>query len=400
MNTPAYATDQEVLGLWGRSFRPFFLGLALFGALSVPWWALAWLGTLTAPAWMAPNFWHAHEMIFGFVAAAIAGFLLTASAAWSGRPALSGPPLIALFILWVVGRFAFALANFLPAPLVAAVDFAFLPAVAAAAVWTLWGSGQYRNYAVVGIIVALAITNGAIHSQVLGYTSGSPSQYLWLAIHIVVVLILVIGGRITPAFTQGALRRRGSNLQIRSVPWLDPILFGAMGGLAIAHLTGGSSQWTGIFALVAGAAAVARMAGWQSRQTLSDPLLWSLHAGSAWVVAGLLLTGATYLGAPVPLSSGLHALTTGAMGSTIIAVITRVALGHTGRPLQLPPRVVWCYLLVQFAAASRVAAPFFVGDMYRATLILGAFAWSAGFAYFAYRYWSILTEPRPDGRPG
>jgi uncharacterized protein involved in response to NO len=132
----------------------------------------------------------------------------------------------------------------------------------------------------------------------------------------------------------------------------------------------------------------------------SDPLLWSLHAGSAWVAAGLLLVGASDLGAAVPATAGLHALTAGAMGSTILAVVTRVGLGHTGRPLELPRGVVWSYVLVHAAAVARVAVPFAPGGAARALLVASGLAWAAAFAIFAIRYAPILTRPRPDGRPG
>jgi uncharacterized protein involved in response to NO len=390
----------EPFGLWGRSFRPFFLGLAIHGALAIPWWTLVWLGALPSPGWLIPMWWHGHEMMFGFVAAAIAGFLLTASPVWTGGPALTGRPLAALVALWVLGRAAFAAAGILPAWLVTAVDVAFLPAVAIAVVRTLWGSGQYRNYGVVGIVVALAAANVAMHAEALGAISGVAGRGLRFAVDAVVVLILVIGGRITPAFTQNALRQRGLGRSVRSWPWLDAVVIGAGGVLAFANLLAGRTPVTGLLAAIAALAAAARLSGWQTWHTRSDPLLWSLHAGSAWVVVGLLLVGASDLGAPVPAAAGLHALTTGAMGATILAVMTRVGLGHTGRPLELPAGVVWCYVLVHAAAAARVAAPFVAAEGQRALLLVSGLAWAAAFGFFAARYWRILTTPRPDGRPG
>jgi len=399
IDAPSRSTS-EPYGLWGRAFRPFFLGAAIYAALAVPLWTGIWFGAVPAPGWLFPMWWHGHEMMFGFAAAAIAGFLLTASPVWTGGPALSGAPLAALFALWVAGRAAFVLGGILPAWLVAAVDVAFLPAVALVVVRTLWGSGQRRNYVVVGIVLVLATANGAMHAEALGLISGVAGRALRFAVDGVVVLILVIGGRITPAFTQNAFRRSGIERAVGSWPWLNALVIGAAGMLAFASLLAARTPTTGILAAIAGLAGVARLVGWRTWHTRSDPLLWSLHAGSVWVVVGLLLVGASDLGAPIPAAAGLHALTAGAMGATILAVMTRVGLGHTGRPLELPDRVVWCYALVHAGALARVAAPFVGGDGQRALLLVSGVAWATAFGLFAVRYWQILREPRPDGETG
>jgi uncharacterized protein involved in response to NO len=399
---PALSSNEprDSTGVWGRAFRPFFLGSAIYAAVAIPCWILVWIGVLPAPRWLIPMWWHGHEMMFGFVAAAIAGFLLTASPVWTGGPALVGMPLAALVGLWVGGRIALAASGVLPARVVAVIDTSFLPAVALAAVRTLRGSGQWRNYAVVGVIVALAAANGAMHAEALGLVSGAAGPALRFAVDVVIVLILVIGGRITPAFTRNALRRRGLERPVRSWPWLDALTIAAAVALAFADLVAARTPVTGLLAAIAGLGAAGRLAGWQTWQTRSDPLLWSLHAGGVWVVAGLLLVAAGDLGAPIPAAAGLHALTAGAMGASIVAVMTRVGLGHTGRPLVLPTGVVWCYVLVHGAAAARVAAPFVPGAGERALLLASGACWAAAFGLFGVRYWPILTTPRPDGRPG
>lgn len=393
-------SESEPFGLWGRAFRPFFLGLAVYAALAVPWWVLVWIGVAPAPAWLVPMWWHGHEMIFGFAAAAIAGFMLTASPVWTGGPALMGTQLVALFALWVAGRVALAGAGVLPAWAVAVVDLAFLPAVAVAVLRTIWGSGQYRNYALVGILAALTAANCAVHVEALGLAPATAARGLRFAVDLVVVLLLVIGGRITPAFTQNAFRQRGLDHAVRSWPWLNRATIGTALALTASSLLLGRVPVTGVLGIAAGLAALARLAGWQSWQTRSDPLLWSLHAASLWVVVGFFLTGASDLGAPIPATSGLHALTAGAIGSAIVAVATRVGLGHTGRPLALPDGVVWCYVLVHGAAVARVAAPFLPGSLQRILLLASGLAWACAFGLFTIRYWPILTTPRPDGRPG
>ena len=394
---PPTASVSEPRGTWGRAFRPFFLGLALYAALAVPLWTGVWIGMVPAPQWLLPAWWHGHEMIFGFVAAAIAGFLLTAAPVWTEGPALSGAPLMALVLLWVAGRVAFSAAGTLPVWLIAAIDVAFLPAVAAAVMRTLWGSGQRRNYAILGIVFALAMANVAMHAEALDLVSGVAGRALRFAVDGVVVLILVIGGRITPAFTQNAFRRDGIGRTIRRSTWSSAVTIGAAGALAVVCVVMGRSAVTGVLATLAGLAGAVRMSGWHTWYTRSDPLLWSLHAGSAWAVIGLFLVGASDLGGPVPHAAGLHALTAGAMGATILAVMTRVGLGHTGRPLRLPDRVVWCYALVHGGALLRVVAPFTAGDV---LLPASGVVWAGAFGLFAARYWRILTEPRLDGAPG
>jgi uncharacterized protein involved in response to NO len=394
------ASGAEPSGLWGRAFRPFFLLLAIHAVLIVPWWTAVWMGALPAPRWLAPAWWHAHEMIFGFVAAAIAGFLLTASPVWTGGPALTGRPLAALAILWVLGRAAFAAAGVLPPALVAAVDLAFLPAVALAVLRTLRGSGQLRNYAVAGIVAALAVANGVVHAQALGFAPGGAASALRFAVDLVVVLVLVIGGRITPAFTQNALRREGREVAVQTRPWAGALAIGAAAALAAATAIGGRTPLTGVLSTLAGVGAAVRILGWRTWQVRSDPLVWSLHAGAVWAAAGLFLVGAADLGAPVPPSAGLHALTAGAMATTILAVMTRVGLGHTGRALELPRGVVWTYVLAHAAAAARVVSAFAPGVGQHAWLAASALAWACAFALFAVRYAPILTTPRADGRPG
>ena len=386
--------------LWGRGFRPFFLGAGVYGALFVVAWTAIWRGAFPAPAWLTPLPWHGHEMVFGLAAAAIAGFTTTAVPVWTGRAALAGRPLQALFALWAAGRLAMLAAGMLPAGLVAAVDVAFLPALAAVLARHLAGTGQRRNYGVVAVVGVLALANAAVHAEALGWASASASRALRFAVDLVVVLVVVIGGRITPAFTANALRLRGESAELRSWPALDRLAVASVVAVAAADLFAPRSAASGLLAGAAGLAVAARLAGWQSAKAWRDPLLASLHAGMAWVALGLLLVGAGDLGAPVPATAGLHALTAGALGSMILAVMTRVGLGHTGRPLVLPKGAVGCYLLVHAGAALRVATPLAPGALQPALLLAAGLLWAAAFGLFAALYWPILTRPRVDGKEG
>jgi uncharacterized protein involved in response to NO len=386
--------------LWGRGFRPFFLGAGLYGGLAALAWTAMWRGAFPAPAWLNPMWWHAHEMLFGLVAAAIAGFLTTSVPVWTGRRALSGGPLLALVALWAAGRLAMLGAGLLPAGLVAGVDVAFLPVLAVLLGRVLWRTGQVRNYGVVAVVAVLAIAHAVVHAQALGWTATSAQRALRLAVEVVVLLIVVIGGRITPAFTANALRRRGMDAPIRAQPGIDRLAVAAVALVAVVGLLAPRSVASGAVACAAGLLVAARMTGWQTARTVSDPLLWSLHAGMAWVVIGLLLVGVADLGAPLAGSAGLHALTAGAMGSMILAVMTRVALGHTGRPLALPRGAVGCYLLVHAGAAMRVAAALLPGPAQASWLLAAGLLWAAAFWLFVLIYAPILTRPRVDGVAG
>jgi uncharacterized protein involved in response to NO len=215
----------------------------------------------------------------------------------------------------------------------------------------------------------------------------------------VAVLLVVIGGRITPAFTRGAFARAGIEAPIAARPGLDRL---AVGGVVAAVVTGvfGFDALRGVACAIAGASVLARLSGWQTRRVLGDPLLWSLHLGQGWLGLGLLLGAASHASAGVPASLALHALTAGAMGTMIVAVMTRVALGHTGRPLVALPGTTAIYALVAAGALVRVVAPFVWPMHALGAWTVAGLLWSAGFGLFLARYGPILVQPRSDGGPG
>jgi uncharacterized protein involved in response to NO len=386
--------------MWGRGFRPFFLAAGAYGGGLTLIWTVIWRGVLPAPEWLAPSVWHAHEMLFGLVAAAIAGFLLTSVPVWTGRPAVTGPSLMALAALWAAGRLAMLAAGAIPPGLAAALDLAFLPVLALVLGRSLWRAGQRRNQGIPPVILLLSLANAAVHAQALGWAAASASRALRLAVDLVVILIVVIGGRITPAFTANALRLRGATAVVVSRPWLDRAAIASVVAVAAADALAPQTAASAALACTAGLLVAGRMAGWQTARTWSDPLLASLHAGMAWVAIGLLVVGAGGLGWPLVGTAGLHALTAGAMGSMILAVMTRVALGHTGRPLALPTGAASCYLLVHAGAAARVGAGLAPVALRPDVLVAAGLLWAAAFWLYTGLYWRILTGPRVDGREG
>lgn len=383
--------------LLGRGFRPFFLATGIYAAAGVVYWSVSWRGRLPSARWLWPSAWHAHEMLFGVTAGAIAGFLLTSVPVWTGTPALAGARLGALFGLWLAGRVAMGLAGLLPNELVAAIDLAFYPALGVVLAQALVPARQTRNLGFLAVIAALAAANAATHAQALGAAIPA-SRALRFAVDLVVVLIVVIGGRITPAFTRNALQGRGVAAPVVSRPWLDRAAIGGVVAMAAADLLVPRSAASGMVALVAACGVAGRMLGWQTRRVLRDPLLASLHAGLAWVPLGLALVALSDLAGLVPPAAGLHALTAGAMGAMILAVMTRVSLGHTGRPLVLPRGAALCYVLVHLGAALRVIASAPAAP--NALLLAAGLIWGSAFALFVALYAPILLRPRLDGKPG
>ncbi|MDX5372762.1 MAG: NnrS family protein [Pseudomonadaceae bacterium] len=375
-------------------FRPFFLLGAGLAALAIPLWVAALQGwALPAPTggWLA---WHRHELVFGFAGAIIAGFLLTAVQTWTGRPSLSGRPLALLAGLWLLGRLSWWLPSAWPLLL---FNLAFLLAVAGVMARLLWVVRQRRNYPIVLVLVLLAAVDLLSLFGVLLQHDGWQRQGSLAAIWLVAAMMTLIGGRVIPFFTQRGLGR------LEMVPpwaWLDLALL--VGTLLLALLTGAGlllqPHWSGAVLLLAlGLAHGIRLLRWFDPGLLRVPLLWSLHLAYAWVVLACLGLALWHAGVAVPFSQALHALTVGAMAGLILAMLARVSLGHTGRPLELPRGFAIAFVLLNLAALLRV---FGVSFAYQPALWLAALTWGLAFAQFLYCYGPMLCRTRVDGHPG
>jgi uncharacterized protein involved in response to NO len=381
--------------LWDRGFRPFFLLAGLWGSLAPLAWVAMVAGSARAPSWLTPSAWHAHEMVFGWAAAAVAGFLLTAVPVWTATSPVKGRALFGLAAIWLAGRAAMLAAGALPPIAVAVIDVSFVPVLAVCLIRPLATAAERRNWGFVPILLALCAANAAMHAEALGVARPHASVALRFAIGLIVLLIVVVGGRITPAFTRNALVRRGIEAHIRTRPWIDRASIALVALCAAAELTVPRSGWSGAVEIAAALAVAGRMLGWQTLRTRRDPLLWSLHAGYLWVAIGFALLGVADLFGRIPASAGLHALTVGAMGTMILAVMTRVALGHTGRPLVVPRGIALAYVAVQIGAVVRVGSAL-LPRMGTPALALAAMLWGAAFGVFLYRYAPILFGSRTD----
>jgi uncharacterized protein involved in response to NO len=386
--------------LFASGFRPFFLLAGVHGCAFLLFWLAVLAGWLPGPLWLIPMWWHGHEMLFGFVGAAIAGFLLTAVPVWTGSRPLTGAGLAAVVGLWLTGRLAMMGTGFLPPWVPAVLDLAFFPTVASVLAPGLVAARRARNYGFVPILLALFAANAMIHFQVLGLPGGRADLGVRLAVDLVMLLVVIIGGRIIPTFTGNALRRAGVAAEIRSRRWVELLVIPAVLTFVASDLLVPRTAASGLLALLAASALLVRMVGWQSLRTRGDSLLWSLHLGYLWVPLGLLCLGLSDLTQLVPRASGIHALTAGAFGTMILTVMSRVALGHTGRELVAPPGIAVAYALITIGALIRTVGPALLPVASLPVLIASGLCFAAAFALFTAIYAPVLTSARVDGRPG
>lgn len=376
--------------LWELGFRPFYLLASVFAALSIGLWALQFAGWLGQP-YLAGPMWHAHEMLFGFTLAVVVGFLFTAGRNWSGRPTPAGVPLMALAALWVAGRvlvltpfgWAAAVAN-VAFPLAAAVGLA-IPFIAAR---------NQRNYFFIGLLLLMAAAVLGVHLAQLGVTQLPGWIGIQVALDGVLFIMAVMGGRVIPMFTNSI-----PGVKAGKRAWLEKAALGSSLALLLADvlpLHGAMLAW---LAGVSAAAHLARWTLWQPWKTRRTPLVWVLHVAYAWIPVHLALRGLAEMGWVAP-SIAIHALTVGAIGGLVIGMMTRTALGHTGRPLKAGRTEVACYLLVLAAALVRVLVPLLAPAQLVNAVLGSAALWSGGFALYAVGYWPVLTRVRADGKPG
>ena len=380
-------------------FRTFFLAAGLYAVIALLAWA--WLlAAGRAPFGAVPSlFWHGHEMLFGFIGAAIAGFLLTAVPSWTASRGFAGPPLVVLSVLWLAGRVAFACAAVLPWPVLAAAELAFLPVLAFLIGRSLIRK-RNRNFPMLIIVAVLWVIDAWFLQALSASDYAMASRALRSGIGVVLLLVTVIGGRIVPSFTANALRRRGIEAEIRT--W-RPVEAVAIGAMTLAVVIDATAPWhwaAGAVAAVAALAQAARLSGWRSLRTLDEPIVWVLHAAYAWLPLGLALKAVYLLAGASWAAQWLHALTIGAAALMILAVMTRASLGHTGRPLVVARSIAVAYLLLLAAALARVFGPALFQSSYVATVEAAALLWLAAFATYVVVYAPILTRERADGKPG
>jgi uncharacterized protein involved in response to NO len=385
---------QSALGIlfsWG--FRPFFLAAGLYAGFGI----VAWLLTVTA-IWspdgrLGGSLWHGHEMLFGFAMAVVAGFFLTAIPNWTGLPRVQGGFLMVLVAAWLAGRLAVWSGDWLPDLGVMALDGAFLPLLLVTAAWFILAKRNFRQLPLLVVLLFLAACNVVFHLQVADLIGGDPGRTILAAIDAVVLLIAVIGGRIVPSFTANMLRGENFGAEVRLRPPVDIGALVLTATLLPLDWWGGAEELSGHIALIAGALHFWRLSGWQGHRTIGQPIVWVLHLGYGWLAAGLMIRGLAPMVGDLSATAAMHGLTIGAIGTMTLAVMSRAALGHTGRPLRAPSALWLAYLAPSLAVVFRIAADVAPADYYTTLMAVSGASWTAGFALFLLIYAPILLGP-------
>lgn len=373
-------------------FRPFYLGTALLACLAVPLWIAIFLGRIQVPLPMSPLLWHAHEMLFGFAAGVVVGFLLTAVKAWTGLETARGPLLGALALLWLAARLASLVA---PYAVYATLDMLLLPAVAAVLLRVLIKAGNKRNIPLICLLLLMAAANLVFHLSVLGIVAVPAVSALYAELALILMVVSVITGRVVPMFTRNVTPGLVINM-----PRKFELSLLAVTAVALAlWVFAAPAPVVLVASLAAGVMHAVRLWKWHPQVTLKRPILWILHASYAWLPLGFVLLALAQLGWVVP-SLAVHAFAVGVIGGLIIGMVTRTARGHTGRPLQPSRGEVVAYALVMLAAVLRVLVPAVQPAWYAYALEGAACLWAIAFAIYLVIYTPWLMRTRLDGKDG
>jgi len=372
-------------------FRPFFLGAAIWSALAVLLWLPILEGILTLPTAFNPFEWHVHELLYGFLPAVVAGFLLTAVPNWTGRLPILGTPLLLLFLLWIAGRIAVMTSAMTGPWFAAAVDLAFLASLIAVIAREIVAGRNYRNLRVLVLVSLLFVGNAVFHLE--AWLGGGNGYGKRIGIAAAVLLISLVGGRIIPSFTRNWLAKRAHGRL--------PVPFQRFDGLCVVAAAAALLSWilapdaipTAVLLLIAGGLHTVRLARWAGERTTSERLVLVLHVAYAFVPLGFFLVALSIVAPDVISASGaLHGWTVGAIGLMTLAVMTRASLGHAGRELTATWPIMLVYAGVLTAAMARIMAAFEIARM--PMLHISAAAWVVAFGGFALVYWPMLTRPR------
>ena len=393
-------TEQKIPPLLRLGFRPFFLSGALFSVFAVTLWLLIYKGAISLSPLGGGYWWHIHEMIFGFGGAIIAGFLLTAVQNWTGVRGAQGNTLLALFLLWLAGRTVLLVPDLLGTTLTSIIDLAFLPTVAFVLAKPIIAIKQYRNLFFVPLLALFTVANLEMHLAI-AYPETFNSVYSGYAgVMLVTFLMSVMAGRVAPMFTANGTKTPKAT----PLPWLDKAANGslaiAMFSLLLQPLVGFSAVFFGVLLIIASIFQTIRWLRWRPWITLNVPLLWSIHGAMKFICFGLFVLGLSYLIPEVPSNHVWHLLTIGGMGGLILAMISRVSLGHTGRPLTPPKSMTLAFILISLAALVRTFGPWGLPDKALLFIDISGGLWIGAFVIFIVGYAPMLMNARKDGRPG
>lgn len=393
VSTAQQIRDYRGPAILSYGFRPFFLMSGLWALAAMTLWIAALTGGFTLPSAFAMLDWHVHELLFGYVPAVAAGFLLTAIPNWTGRLPVVGAPLLALALTWIAGRIALLVSASIGAVPAAVIDLAFLAVLAAVTGREIIAGRNWRNLKVLVLIALLLAANAAYHWEAFATGTAATGPGARGGISVILLLIMLVGGRIVPSFTHNWLARRGPGRQVVSLDRFDMVTM-AVSALVLALWT----VWPEASTTAGGLAIAAilngaRLARWAGERTAAEPLVWVLHVAYAFIPLGFAL-GTLVIAFPSLALPGaaVHAWTAGAIGLMTVAVMTRASLGHTGQPLHATPAIAAIYVLIAAAALARIAGSFTGAPV--AFVHAAAGLWIAGYAVFVVRYAPLLLRPR------
>jgi uncharacterized protein involved in response to NO len=384
-----------MLVVFNLGFRPFFLLSGVFAVVLMALWIPAFTGGRALSTYYGQIGWHSHEMIFGYAAGVIAGFLLTSVRNWTGLATATGGSLAALVALWLLGRILPFFSATLPVWLISVVDLAFLPALTANIGVPLARHGEKRNLLFLPLMLGLFAANLLVHLELLGLVAGIARHGIFLGLYLIILLIVIMGGRVIPFFTERALL--GVVIKRRPlIEWLAPLTVIAF---MLAEILFPNSEVAGALAVLAAIINGIRVVSWYSRRYWQVPLLWVLHLGYGWIVVGFLLKAAACFGLIAPQFT-VHALTVGGIGVLTLGMMARVSLGHTARPLRVESSMIIAFILINLATVLRGLLPAIFPLWFSQLVSLSGMLWIAAFLMFVIVYAPILTRPRIDGQPG
>lgn len=381
--------------LFALGFRAFFALAGLFALVLITLWTSIFDNTLVTDNYFPNSYWHAHEMLLGYSIAVIAGFLLTAVKNWTGIQTIEGTKLLGLCLLWIYGRVVPFYSELLPDPLIALIDFAFLPTLAFFVAQPIIKSGNVRNLFFIGLLLLLAIGNGLIHAEILGYSENSANLGLDMVVAIIIMMILIIAGRVFPFFTERGLK---GVMSIRN-PTLDIASIASSIAVFLLLILDVNGVFLAVTAVVAVIANCLRVAGWYVPRIWYVPLLWVLYLGYAWIILGFALVALAAF-TIIPTTIAIHAFTVGGIGVLTLGMMARVSLGHTGRAMKASNAIAIAFVLINVAALFRVMMPALFPAWYGTFLLVSTYSWLAAFSLFVFVYIPVLGSARIDGQPG
>lgn len=392
--------EQKTPPLLRLGFRPFFLFGSIFAVFSILVWILFLDGSVTFSPFGGSFWWHIHEMLFGFFIAIIAGFLLTAVQNWTGMPGVKGKTLLLLVVIWAFGRLVMFVPELLGQTISSIIDISFLPLVAFILAKPIWAIKQYRNLFFVPLLILFSLINIQMHIAVYSPELVTLKSSGYAGVMMITFLISVMAGRVTPMFTANGTKTAKASPS----PVLDKLANGSIAvlGLLLILTPFFSVNTTvfGVIAIFAGIAQLSRQFKWRPWITFNVALLWSLHSGILLLGIGLIVLGASYIVGGIALNHAWHLLTIGAMATTVLAMIARVSLGHTGRALVPPKLMSVAFIGLIISALVRTFAPWLWPEHYTLMINIAGYTWIAAFMIFVFFYGPMMLTPRVDGRPG